>query len=73
MWEREAKEFINNLIVNNTILSGDIIGIDENNYTATVIGIILSSTEPIKAVEKYYFMKKIGTVINFYELDKLQY
>lgn len=71
MWEQEVKAFLENYITNNIIWTGDLIGINENTNSAIAVVIMSDGGTPEKAVEKYFFLKKIDSVINFYEMDRL--
>lgn len=70
MWKQEAQSFLQSFIDNGTILQGNLIGI--NDGTAIAIVIMLDTlVTPNKAVEKYYFLKKRESSIDFYEMDRL--
>jgi len=70
-WEEEAKAFLQSFITNGTIFNGNLIGIDDFSQTAIAVVVMSDGGTPIKAIEKYYYIKKINTTINFYEMDRL--
>lgn len=71
MWEQEARTFLMGFVTGGTIWTGDLVGVNENDNSAIAIVIMSDGGDPPKAVEKYYFLKKIGLEIKFYEMDRL--
>lgn len=71
MWEQEVKTFLYGYITGGTIWTGDLVGINANDESAIAIVIMSDGGTPEKAVEKFFFLKKIAGVINFYEMDRL--
>lgn len=72
MWEQEAKTYLQTFVDNDTIFSGNLIGLSDNGTTKTATAIVIMlDIDTGKAVEKYFYIVNKNDVYNFYELDKL--
>ena len=66
MFEQEAKQYLDNLVTTGVILTGDLVGVSENQLVAKALVIFLTNG---LTKESFIAIKKVNDVISWYYLS----